>query len=91
MKEWIDRALLISPDNIFMRYNFACTLAMHGHDAEGAIDLLEPIFPGFTASAIKAVSADPDLDTIREHPRFRRMMEEARARLAEELATPAAT
>ena len=91
VREWIDRALLISPDNIFMRYNFACTLAMHHQDAEGALDLLEPIFPGFTASAYKAISADPDLDAIRDHPRFKRMMDEARARLAEELAIPAAT
>ena len=91
VKEWIDRALLISPDNIFMRYNFACTMAMHGQDAEAALDLLEPIFPGFTASAYKAISADPDLDTIREHPRFKCLMEAARERLAGELVTPAAT
>ena len=91
VQEWVDRALLISPDNIFMRYNFACTYSMHRRDADGALDLLEPIFPEFTASALKAVSADPDLDTIREHPRFRRMFEEASARLAEEPATPAVT
>jgi adenylate cyclase len=26
-REWMDRALLIDPDNLNMRYNFACTLA----------------------------------------------------------------
>ena len=28
-REWIDRALLIDPDNLNMRYNFACVLADH--------------------------------------------------------------
>ena len=28
-REWIDRALLIDPDNLNMRYNFACVLAGH--------------------------------------------------------------
>ena len=89
--EWIDRALLISPDNIFMRYNFACTMTLQFHDQEAAIELLEPIIPELSASAYKAVSADPDLDSLREHPRFKQLMGELADKLANELAIPAAT
>jgi adenylate cyclase len=89
--EWVDRALLISPNNILMRYNFACTMILQFHDAEAALDLLEPIFPQFSASAYKAVVADPDLDMLRENPRFKKLMEQAAERLADELPSPAET
>jgi adenylate cyclase len=88
--EWIDRALLISPDNVFMRYNFACTLVLQFDDAEAALDLLEPLFPDFSASAIKAIAADPDLDSVRDDPRFKRLMEQARKRLKKEAPSPTA-
>ena len=91
VNEWIDRALLISPENIFMRYNFACSLALQFGDREAALDLLEPIFPRLSASACKAVAADPDLDSLRENSRFKRLLEEAFERTAAEEATPAAT
>jgi adenylate cyclase len=89
-EEWIDRALLISPDNIFMRYNFACTTTLQFHDPEAAIKLLESVFPLLSASAYKAVVADPDLDALRDHPRFQELMEAARERLAADLPNPAA-
>ena len=82
--------MLISPDNIFMRYNFACTLVLQFHDAEAAVDLLEPIVPEMSASAYKAVLADPDLDSLRDHPRFKLLMERLEKNLAGELASPAA-
>ena len=90
IEEWIDRALLISPDNIFMRYNFACTLMLQFGDKDAAIRLLEPLFPRLSASAYKAVVADPDLDELRDDPRFTRMMNETKKRLESELASPAA-
>ena len=40
-REWIERALLIDPDNLNMRYNFACVLAAHLGDKEGAIRMLQ--------------------------------------------------
>jgi adenylate cyclase len=82
-KEWIERALLICPDNQIMRYNFACQTARRLKDPEGAIDLLEPIFPDFSLSALKAFVADPDFDSLRENSRFVRLMDEARKRLGE--------
>jgi adenylate cyclase len=88
--EWIDRALLISPDNIFMRYNFACTLVLQFNESDAALNLLESVIPHLSASAYKAVAADPDLDSLRDHPRFKRLMEQAAARLAAEPPIPAA-
>ena len=40
-REWIDRALLIDPDNLNMRYNFACVLAGHLGDKDAAIKMLQ--------------------------------------------------
>jgi adenylate cyclase len=88
--EWTDRALLISPDNIFMRYNFACSLAHQFEDSEAALDLLEPLFPKISASAYKAFTTDPDLESLRDVPRFKRLMSETADRLAAELPNPAA-
>ena len=82
VKDWIERALLISPDNVLMRYNFACLLALNFQDADGAIALIEQDFDGYPPSALKAVIADPDLDSIRDHPKLKRMMEKAHQILA---------
>jgi adenylate cyclase len=87
-KEWIERALLICPDNQIMRYNFACQTAKNLNDPEAAIDLLEPILPDFSISALKAFVADPDFDSLRENPRFVQLMDDARMRLQEAAATP---
>ncbi len=48
-REWIDRALLIDPDNRSMRYNCACALSAHLRDIDGALDLLGPFFRAGTA------------------------------------------
>ena len=42
--EWIERAMMIDPENINMRYNFACMLALQFDDVEAALDMLEPLF-----------------------------------------------
>ena len=90
-EEWMERALLVSPDNAFMRYNFACTMASQFGDQEGALDLLEPIIPSISASAYKAFSTDPDLDSLRDHPRFKQLMAQAAERLGVAPASPPAT
>jgi len=43
-KDWMNRALLIDPDNMNARYNFACQMAAHLKDSEAALKLLGPVF-----------------------------------------------
>ncbi|MGH6993863.1 MAG: TPR end-of-group domain-containing protein, partial [Caulobacteraceae bacterium] len=81
-REWIERALLIDPDNMNMRYNFACALASDLGDAAGAMDLLEPFFAVVLATYLNHAKADPDLDSLRREPRFQAMLAAAEARAA---------
>jgi adenylate cyclase len=43
VKEWSERALLLDPDNMVMRYNFACNIAVHLKDTEAALAMLGPV------------------------------------------------
>jgi adenylate cyclase len=66
-----------------MYYNFACTLATSFRDADGAVDLLAGIFKIATIEALNWFKIDADLDSLRDHPRFKAMMTEAEARLTQ--------
>jgi adenylate cyclase len=81
-KDWIDRALLLDPDNILMRYNLACALTVDLDDDDRAIAVLEDYF-GRTPSPthIRHADADPDLDGLRDNPRFKAMIAGAKERL----------
>jgi adenylate cyclase len=79
-KQWIGRAILVDPDNLNMRYNFACALA-NLDDFEGTIDMLEPIFAQCGTTMINIAESDVDLDAIREDSRFQSMLADAKNRL----------
>jgi adenylate cyclase len=81
-QEWIDRALIIDPDDFNMRYNFACSLAKELSQREAALDLLEQSFKECSDASLDWVKVDPDMDPLRDHPRFKQMMADAEARLA---------
>jgi len=81
-KGWMNRALLIEPDNANMRYNFACALAVQLGDPDGAIDLLGPLFERISIGLLNHAKADPDLDPVRDDPRFRAMVAAAEERHA---------
>ncbi|HEY2179331.1 MAG TPA: TIR domain-containing protein [Caulobacteraceae bacterium] len=80
-REWIDRALLVDPDNIQMRYNLACVLSLDLGDIEGAIALLGPVFEAIGPAMLAASRTDPDLDPIRGDTRFTAMIAAAEKRL----------
>ncbi len=80
-REWIDHALLIDPENLNMRYNFACVLATHLDDQEGALKMLETTLPLAGAQQVRIADADTDFDSIRDDPRFEKMISAAKKRL----------
>jgi adenylate cyclase len=81
-REWIERGLLLDPENLAMRYNMACTLTVALHDDDAALDVIKPYFEKVnTASQIKHTEADPDFVRIRDHPRFQEMLAATKARL----------
>ena len=63
-----------------MPYNFACVLGSWLGDKEGALDLLEPQFPRVSRALLLTALADPDMDCLRDHPRFKKMVAEAMER-----------
>ena len=81
-KEWMKRALLLDPDNIKSRYNFACMLAARSKETEAALELLESVFENVSIGLLNHAKADPDLDSLRNDPKFKAMVKAADARLA---------
>ena len=65
-----------------MCYNFACMLAVRLKDRQAALDMLAPLFETVSASFLAYVKADPDLESLRDDPRYQAMIAAAEARLA---------
>jgi len=80
-REWISRALLVDPENLTMRYTFACVLVTHLDDKEGALKMLETTLALAGAPLVRIADSDTDLDSIRDNPRFRKMITAAKTRL----------
>jgi adenylate cyclase len=81
-RDWISRALLIDPDNMNARYNFACSLTTYLKDTDAALELLGPVFETMAIAWLNHAKADPDLEPIRANPRYQAMVEAAETRLA---------
>jgi len=81
-KEWMERALLIDPDNMTMRYNFVCTLAKYLGDKDAALKMLQLAFELAGSGLINHAKVDPDLESIRDDPRFKEMLAAAERRVS---------
>ena len=80
-REWIERAVLVDPNNMLMRYNFGCALSAHLNDVDNALEMLAPVFANPTINIVGHAKVDTDLDPIREDPRFKAMLATAEAQL----------
>jgi adenylate cyclase len=81
-KEWVTRARLVDPDNINLHYNLACAMASLG-EADLAMDTLGDVATKLSPGMLSWMEADLDFDPIRDEPRFKAMMNQVRARLAQ--------
>jgi len=80
-REWIERALLVDPDNLTMRYNFTCILAAFLNDKEEALKMLGSMLVTAGEYQVRIAETDTDLDSLRDDPRFDTMLAEAKQRL----------
>jgi adenylate cyclase len=80
-QDWIERCLLVDPDNLQMRYNLAWGLNKVFGDPEAAIEMLSPVLAHAGANIIRLAANDPNLDNLRDDPRFATMMRSAKERV----------
>jgi adenylate cyclase len=80
-REWMDRALLLDPDNMYMRYNLAWPMIAFFEDKEGALELLEPALSKGGRTLVSLAAADRNLNSLRDDPRFQEMLAAAQARV----------
>ena len=81
-REWARRAMLMDPDNLGMRYNLACDLAVTLRDFDMALEMLRPVCQRGGREQIAWLMADPDMDELRKDPRCVALVAEAEQRLA---------
>ena len=67
-REWIDRALLLDPDNMYMRYNLAWPVLGFFEDKEGALEMLGPALARAGKTLVSLAVADHNLDPLRDDP-----------------------
>lgn len=82
----IETQLTAKPDDTQLLYRAGCAAACLGHDDESAAYLARAVNAGFMDYALMRV--DPDLESIREHPVYVAIIEEADRILAEWRADP---
>ena len=73
-REWITRALVIGADDASTQYNVACGYAKLG-ETDLALDLIESMLPKVGEEIKMWIRHDSDLDGLRNHPRFQKLIE----------------
>jgi adenylate cyclase len=90
-RQWIERALLLDPDNQFMRYNLAMGLAVFFKDKGAAIEALSHVLAKGGPNVLTLAANDPNLDDLRSDRRVQDMLAAAKVRLGIPRKAPAAT
>jgi adenylate cyclase len=73
-REWASRGLAIDPDDVLTQYNVACVYSLLG-DTDQALDLLERLLPNAGHELRRGwIQHDSDLDALRSHPRFQKIL-----------------
>jgi adenylate cyclase len=80
-RKWVSRAERFDGGNLFMRYNLAFGLAEVFDNKEAAIEMIGPVLTKGGPSTIRLAAVDPNLDSLRDDPRFSAMMDGAYERL----------
>ena len=80
-REWAERAMALEADNYILRYNIACAYLIELDDQDRALDLIEDSLVHLGVDHVRHAKADPDLASLRGHPRFVKMIEDAKRRL----------
>jgi adenylate cyclase len=80
-KEWASRAVLLDPENANLTYNLGCSMIKLG-EIDEALKLFAPVLATAQMQSLNWWKIDPDLDPIRDNPRFKAMLAEAEARLS---------
>jgi adenylate cyclase len=83
-RQWMDRALAIDPDDNHIKYNAACMWAQIG-EPNRALDLLEQWAFHVGRENLNWMAEDPDLESIRDHPRYKKILELIEAKITERL------
>jgi adenylate cyclase len=80
-RRWMDRALAIDPDDTHVLYNAACMWTQLG-ETDRALELLEK-WSGFVGVETSIwIKHDSDLDALRDHPAFKKIVERIDAGIA---------
>ena len=74
--------MLLDPDNINLLYNLGCNMVSL-RDFDMAVDLLAAVIARAQRLNLIWFASDSSLDPIREDPRYRAIVEQAEARLAD--------
>jgi adenylate cyclase len=71
--EWVERARATDPEEPIVLYNVACVLA-NADEVEKALDCLDDAVT-FGINEPEWLLHDPDMDPLRDHPRFKALLE----------------
>jgi len=77
----LERAIALNPDgHLINAYNVACVYAQLG-EPEHALDWIEKCYSSIGSVQRSWMRSDPDLDSLRDHPRFKKMMNDLAAHM----------